>query len=128
MIIIYYIQTMKRIPYLICNVNTTFIKIKRGICLQYNSFCSKRFSVSACSIIVTNPVRVILQIMFLKTFLAVGFVWQFLLFPKITMCAFIVLGSSAKFCHSTTIVLLSTIPTFYQIYHHFRITVEVFLY
>ena len=32
-ILIYYIQTMKRLPYLICSVNITFIKTKRGIYL-----------------------------------------------------------------------------------------------
>ena len=32
-ILIYYIQTMKRLPCLICSVNITFIKTKRSICL-----------------------------------------------------------------------------------------------
>ena len=32
-ILIYYLQTMKRLPCLICSVNITFIKTKRGICL-----------------------------------------------------------------------------------------------
>ena len=31
-ILIYYIQTMKRLPCLICSVNITFIKTKRGKC------------------------------------------------------------------------------------------------
>ena len=31
-ILIYYIQTMKRLPCLICSANITFIKTKRGIC------------------------------------------------------------------------------------------------
>ena len=31
--LIYYIQTLKRLPCLICSVNITFIKTKRGICL-----------------------------------------------------------------------------------------------
>ena len=34
-ILIYYIQTMKRLPCLICSVNITFIKTKRGICFQF---------------------------------------------------------------------------------------------
>ena len=29
----YYNQTMKRLPCLICSINITFIKTKRGICL-----------------------------------------------------------------------------------------------
>ena len=33
-----------------------------------------------------------------------------------------------KFSHGTTFALLSADPTFYQRYHHFRITVKVFLY
>ena len=33
MILISYIQSMKRLPCLICSVNITFIKTKRGICL-----------------------------------------------------------------------------------------------
>ena len=42
---------------------------------------------------------------------------------------FFVFSSSTKFCHgATTIVLLSTNSTFYQIYHDSRITVKVFLY
>ena len=32
-ILIYYIRTMKRLPCLICRVNITFIKTKKGICL-----------------------------------------------------------------------------------------------
>ena len=32
-ILIYYIQTMKRLPCLMCSVNITFIKTKRDICL-----------------------------------------------------------------------------------------------
>ena len=42
----YYIQTMKRPPCLICNVNITYIKIKCGMITpfdQHNSFCLKRF-------------------------------------------------------------------------------------
>ena len=54
--------------------------------------------------------------------------WQFLFFPKIMICGFIVTGSSTNFCHGNTIVLLFRNPAFYQIYQHFRITVEVFLY
>ena len=57
-----------------------------------------------------------------------GLVWQFLFFPEITMCAFIVIGSSTKFCRGSTIVLLSANPTLYQIYHHLRITLNFFLY
>ena len=62
------------------------------------------------------------------TLLIAGLIWQYLFFPKITMRAFIVVSSSTKFCHGTTIILLSANPTFYQIYYHFRITVKVFLY
>ena len=32
-ILIYYIQTMKRLPCLICDINFMLIKPKRGICL-----------------------------------------------------------------------------------------------
>ena len=32
-ILFYYIPTMKRLPFLICSLNITFIKTKRGICL-----------------------------------------------------------------------------------------------
>ena len=81
-----------------------------------------------CDLLVTNPVMVILQIIFMKTFLVTGLLWQYLFFPKITMCAFIVIGSGTKFCHGTTIALHSANSTFYQIYHHFRITVTVFPY
>ena len=81
-----------------------------------------------CDLLVTNPVMVILQIMFVMTFLVTGLVWQFLSFPKITMCAFIVIGSSAKCCHDSTFVLLFVNTTFYQIYHHLKITVKFFLY
>ena len=88
-----------------------------------------RFSmVYYCDLPVINPVIVILQIMLVKTFLVAGLVWQYLFFPKIMMRAFMVVSSSTKFCHGTTIILLSTNPTFYQIYYHFRITVKVFLY
>ena len=97
---------------------------------QYNSFCLLfRFSmVHYCDLLVTNPVMVVLQIMFVKTFLALGLVWQFMFFPEITMCTFIFIGSSTKFWDGITIVLLSAKPTFYQIYRHFRVTVDVFLY
>ena len=64
----------------------------------------------------------------MKTFLVTGLAWQYLLFTKITMRAFIVVSSSSKFCHGTTIVLLSANPAFHQIHHHFRITVKIFLY
>ena len=48
-----------------------------------------RFStVYYCDLSVTNPVMVILQIIFVKTFLVTGLVWRFALFPKITMCTF----------------------------------------
>ena len=42
--------------------------------------------------------------------------------------AFIVVSSTTKFCHGTTIILLFANPAFYQIYYHFRITVKVFTY
>ena len=51
----------------------------------------------------------------------------FVLFGNL-MCAPIVVSSSTKLCHGITTVLLTTDPTFYEIYHHFRITVKVFLY
>ena len=60
--------------------------------------------------------------------LVTGLVWQLLFFPKITMCAFIVIGSSTKCCHGSTIALLSANPTFDQIYHHLRIRPNSFLY
>ena len=81
-----------------------------------------------CDLLLTNPVMVFLQIMFVMTLLVMGLIWQFLFFPKTTMWAFIVIGSSTKFCCSSTIVLLSANPTFYQIYHNLRITLNFFLY
>ena len=81
-----------------------------------------------CDHLVIHPVMVILQTMFAMVFLVTGLVWQFLSIPKITMCAFIVIDSGAKFCHGSTFVLLSANTTFYQIYHHLRITVKFFLY
>ena len=81
-----------------------------------------------CDLPVTNPVMIFLQIMFAIKLLVMGLVWQFLFFPEITMCAFIVIGSSTKFCRGSTIVLLSANPTLYQIYHHLRITLNFFLY
>ena len=81
-----------------------------------------------CDLPVTNPVMVFLQIMFVIMLLVTGLVWQFLFFPKITMCAFIVIGSSTKYCRGSTILLLSANPAFYQIYHHLRITLNFFLY
>ena len=83
--------------------------------------------VSYCDLPVANTVMVILQIMYMKMFPVNGLVSKFLSFQKITMCAFIVIGSSSKFCHGFTIILFSIDPTFYQIYNHFRITVKVFL-
>ena len=71
---------------------------------------------------------VILQIALVKAFLAKGLFWQFFFFPKFTMRAFIVNSPSTKFFHGATIVLLSTNRIFYQIYHHLRITIKVFLY
>ena len=114
---------MKRLPCLICSVNVTLIKTKRGMCLELmvpvQFFLPERFycfsMVYERDLPVTNPVMVILQIMFVKAFLVTGLVWQYLLFPKITMRAFIVASSSTKFCHGTTIVLLFANRTFYQI-------------
>ena len=59
--IIYYIQTMKRLPCLICSVNITLIKTKRisNLWYQYNSFCFKDFYFSMvyyCDVPVTNLV------------------------------------------------------------------------
>ena len=76
----------------------------------------------------TSHKSVSLEIMLVKTCLVTGLLWQFLFFPKIMICGFIVIGSSTNFCHGNTIVLLFRNPAFYQIYQHFRITVEVFLY
>ena len=81
-----------------------------------------------CDLLVTTPVMIILHIMFVMAFLVKGLVGQFSSFSKITMCAFIVIGSSAKFCHGSTFVLLSVNTTFYHIYHHLRITVKFFLF
>ena len=107
---------MKRLPCLTRSVNITFIKTKRGICLSFmvpvQFFLLWRFfrfsMVYYCDLQVTNPVMTILQIMFVKTFLVTSLVWHLLFFAKITMCAFIVIGSSTKFCHGTNIVILST--------------------
>ena len=71
---------------------------------------------------------VILQIMFVETFLVTGLVKQYLFFPKIAMRVFIVVSSSTKFYHGTTIVLFSANSIFYQMYDDFRTTVKVFLY
>ena len=95
-------------------------------------FCLKilpqRFScfsmVYYCHLPVTNPVMVILQIMFIKAFLVTGLVWHYLFLPIIRMRAFIVVSSSTTFCQGTTMILLSANPTFYQIYYYFRITVK----
>ena len=48
-------------------------------------------------------------------------------FSEISICAFITASSSTKLCPGT-IELLITNPTLYQMYHHFRIEVKVFLY
>ena len=122
---------MERLPCLICSVNITLIKTKGAYFFnlwnQHYSFCLKDFSmVYYCDLPVTNPVMIILQITFVKTFLVTGLVRQYWFFPKITIRAIIVVSSSAKFYHGTTIALFSSNPTFYQIYHHFRITVKVF--
>ena len=69
-----------------------------------------------CDLPFTNPAMVILQIMFAKTFLFTHLVWQYLFFRKIMIFAFTVIGSST-FCHGTTTILLSTNPTFCQIYY-----------
>ena len=64
-ILIYYIQTIKRLPCLICSVNIMFIKTKRGMYVfnlwyQYNSFCLKDFTVSAWSVIVISQSQILL--------------------------------------------------------------------
>ena len=64
-ILIYYIQTIKRLPCLICSVNIRFIKTKRGMYVfnlwyQYNSFCLKDFTVSAWSVIVISQSQILL--------------------------------------------------------------------
>ena len=79
-ILIYYIQTMKRLPCLICSVNIMFIKTKRGICLSlmvpvqlFLSWRLYQFSMVYYSDLpVTNPIIVILQIMFRNTLLVTG--------------------------------------------------------
>ena len=123
---------MKRLPCLICSVNIAFINNERGMSLNYSTsaiLCLKYFSFSAMvyywDLPVTNLVVVFLQIMFIML-LVTGLVWQFFFFLKIRMCAFTVIGSSTKCCHGSTIVLLSVNPTFYQIYHHLRITPNFF--
>ena len=99
----------------ICSVNITFTKTKRRVSLIYGTsailFTLKLFLYSMvyyCDLPVTNPVMVILQIMFVMTFLVTSLVWQF--------------------CHGCNFVLLSANTTFYQIYHHLWITVKFFLY
>ena len=125
---------MKRLPCLVCSVNITFTKTKRGMSLIYGTstilFALNIFpfhhglllwSPSHKSSYGHSPDNVS------------GFLfWQFLSFSKITMCAFIVIafiviGSSAKFCHGSTFVLLFANTTFYQIYHHLNITIKFFL-
>ena len=70
-----------------------------------------------------GPAMVTLKVMFVKTFLVKCLFWQFLFFSEIVIYTFINISSSTKLCHGTDIVLLPANPTFYQIYHHFRITV-----
>ena len=84
MILIYYIQVMKRLPCLICRINITFIQAKSGIYLSFMVpmqffFALKIFPfiiVYYCDLPVINPVMVILQIMFAKTFLVMGFIFM----------------------------------------------------
>ena len=133
---IYYIQTMMSLLCPLWSVNIAFIKTKRAyvfnLWYQYNYFCLKYFFVSAwlwsIIVIAQSQIPVILKKKFMKTFLVAGLIWLFLFFPKITMCAIIFIGSSRKYCHSTTIVLLSANPAFYQVNHYFKITVIVFIY
>ena len=133
---IYYIQTMMSLLCPLWSVNIAFIKTKRAyvfnLWYQYNYFCLKYFFVSAwlwsIIVIAQSQIPVILKKKFVKTFLVAGLIWLFLFFPKITMCAIIFIGSSRKYCHSTTIVLLSANPAFYQVNHYFKITVIVFIY
>ena len=126
---------MKRLLCLICSVNITFAKTKRGMSLIYGTstilfdlnifpFHHGLFlsSTSQKSRYGHSPDNVCNDV------LVTGLVWQLLSFPKITMCAFIVSGSSAKFCHGSTFVLLSANTIFYQIYHRLRITVKFLLY
>ena len=113
----YYTQTMKWLPCLKCIVKITFLMTKRGMWYQYNSFCLKVFTVSEWSIIVMSQSPIpVMQIMFVKTFVVTALVWKYFFFSKITMRAFVVVSSSAKFCQGTTIVLpsyiLSNIPPF----------------
>ena len=61
--------------------------------------------------------------MFVKMFLVVVLT-VFVLSANYNVC----IGSSTKRCQGNTNVLLFTNPKSYQIYHHFRITVKVFLY
>ena len=133
---IYYIQTMMSLLCPLWSVNIAFIKTKRAyvfnLWYQYNYSCLKYFFVSAwlwsIIVIAQSQIPVILKKKFVKTFLVAGLIWLFLFFPKITMCAIIFIGSSRKYCHSTTIVLLSANPAFYQVNHYFKITVIVFIY
>ena len=57
-------------------------------------FC---FMVYYCDLKVIKPLMVILQIMFVKEFLVMRLVWQFLFFPNITMCAFIVIAILSRY-------------------------------
>ena len=72
---------MRRLPCLICSVNITFIKTETGMSLIYGTstilFTLKLFLYSMvyyCDLPVTNPVMVILQIMFVMTFLVTSLV------------------------------------------------------
>ena len=81
-----------------------------------------------CNLPIKNSIMVSRKIAFMKTYLVMRFFWFFLSFSKIAVCAFMAISSSAKLCDDTTIILLTTNPTLYQIYHHFRIATKSFLY
>ena len=75
-----------------------------------------------CDLPVTNLVMVIQQIMFVKAFAGSGLDLTVFVFSKKYDLCFDSHGLR------TTTVLLSSNSTFYQVYHHFRITVKVFFY
>ena len=71
---------------------------------------------------------VTLKILFMKALLVTRMVLELFFFSKTVVCDFIVISSCAKLGHGTAVVLHTTNSTSSQIYHHFRITIKVFLY
>ena len=50
-----------------------------------------------CDLTIRSFLMVTLEIIFMKTFLVMGLVWQFLFFPKIETCTFIVIALTQNF-------------------------------